>query len=217
MTTIIGYGEDALTFWALSQRMGDILRQLRDDTPPGDAVVFYRPSCGRGESGGDEALRSLFGEFDAIIGTAAGVYLVEAKWHRSSGVRGGRVKLDAAQARRHAIFGTYLRLWRAATAEERSSWDRFASAAKAEFEGAHEGWRLVYSETSTRNVGFVLERLGDCGETVRDVLLFVGPVGVPAPTAVPNGFTLVAVAYEPLAGGEFVDTRVAVQEVRQEL
>ena len=211
MTTIIGYGEDALTFWALSQRMADILRQLGDDTPPGDAVVFYRPSCGRGESGGDEALRSLFGEFDAIIGTAVGVYLVEAKWHRSSGVRGGGVKLDEAQLRRHGIFATYLRLWRKARPEDRASWDRFAVVAKAEFEATHEGWRLVYSETSTRNVGFVLERLGNCGEIMRDVLLFVGPRGVVAPAAAPPGFTLVAVTFDALAGGDFFDTGVAVQ------
>jgi hypothetical protein len=210
MTTIIGYGEDALTFWALSQRMADILRQLADDTPPADAVVFYRPSCGRGEGGDVDALRSLFGEFDAIIGTAAGVYLLEAKWHRSSGVRGGRVKLDEVQLRRHDIFGTYLRLWREVCAGERTSWDRFALAARDTFEAAHDGWRLVHSETSTRNVGFVLERLRKCGEEVRNVLLFFGPVGAPAPTYAPAGFTLVALEYEPLAGGEFVDTLVAV-------
>ncbi len=49
MTTIIGYGEDALTMWALSYSMGEILRQLDDDTAPSEAVVFYRPSGGRGE------------------------------------------------------------------------------------------------------------------------------------------------------------------------
>ena len=138
------------------------------------------------------------------------MYVVEAKWHRSSDVRGGRVQLEEPQLRRHAIFATYLRLWRAATREQRESWETFTRTAKADFGVAHEGWRLVYSETSTRNIAFLLRRPEWCGSSVRDVLLFVGPVGVPAPGAVSDGFPLVAVEYEPPANAEFVDTCVRV-------
>ena len=37
---MFGYGEDALTLWALHERLGELLRQLGDSTPPGETVVF---------------------------------------------------------------------------------------------------------------------------------------------------------------------------------
>jgi hypothetical protein len=209
MTMIIGYGEDALTFWALSHRMPDILQALDDDTAPNAAVVFFRPSAGRGERGGAEVRRSLFGEFDAIIGTRIGVYLVEAKWHRSTGVRGGRVKLADVQHRRHEIFATYLELWRAATPAAQSDWATFAGGARATFEGRHDGWRLVESDISTANIRFILEHLTDCGPRVENVLLFIGKAGTPVPTA-PAKFRRVALEYDPIAGGDFLDTGISV-------
>ena len=60
---ILGYGEDFLTFWAVSRKLAEILSQLNDDANPEDCEVFYRPSFGR-RAGKN---RSEFGEFDAII------------------------------------------------------------------------------------------------------------------------------------------------------
>ena len=71
---ILGYGEDFLTFWAVSRNLGEILRQLKDDTNTDDCVVFYRPSFGR--RGGTR--RAEFGEFDALIITSKTAYLVES-------------------------------------------------------------------------------------------------------------------------------------------
>lgn len=210
MTTIIGYGEDSLTLWALSQRMPEILRTLGDATPPSDAVVFFRPSCGRGGPIGEDGLRSLFGEFDAIIGTLSAVYLVEAKWHQSGEVRDGLVDLADRQLVRHRIFASYLALWREASSGDKESWESFVRFAGARFKVLHSGWRLAYSDVSTRNLTYMLERLSSCGNDTRDVLLFVGAVGMPVPRAVPANFTLVSLAYVPLQGGDFIDTVISV-------
>src|SRR2546426_593351 len=82
--SIICYGEDALTWHAVSNGLPGIFRQLGDDTDPGRALVFYRPSFGRRGSALTGSLRSEFGEFDVIIGTPRAVYLVEAKWSASA-------------------------------------------------------------------------------------------------------------------------------------
>jgi hypothetical protein len=211
LSTIIGYGEDALTLWALSQRMPEILLQLGDATASSDAIVFYRPSCGRGGPVGEDGLRSLFGEFDAIIGTALGVYPVEAKWHHSDGVRGGRVTLKENQLLRHDIFGTYVKLWRGATPADKKTWEAFVRYAKPHFETAHVGRQLVFSTISSGNVRYLLERLQPCGDTVRNVLLFVCPVGFVPPRVAPASFKLVVINYAPLAGVEFFDTLISVR------
>ena len=77
---ILGYGEDFLTFWAITKRLNEILSQLKDKTDPEKCTVIYRPSFGR--RGG--LRRSEFGEFDTIIVTPEKAYLVESKWDGSS-------------------------------------------------------------------------------------------------------------------------------------
>ena len=97
---ILGYGEDALTFHALSTGFTELLRNLGDDTDPAAAVRFFRPSLGRRGAAPDGKPRSEFGEFDAIIGTARAVYLVEAKWSASSELKGTDLTLRPEQKRR---------------------------------------------------------------------------------------------------------------------
>jgi len=63
MTKILGYGEDALTLWALKNKLSISLNAFEDQTNPEDCIVFYRPSFGR--SGG--TLSAQFGEFDALV------------------------------------------------------------------------------------------------------------------------------------------------------
>jgi hypothetical protein len=41
---ILGYGEDPLTLNALMKGLPGIFHQLADDSDPGKALVFYRPS-----------------------------------------------------------------------------------------------------------------------------------------------------------------------------
>ena len=49
---IIGYGEDALTLWALRNRLDTILDTLGDFSDLSKCRVFFRPSFGR--SGGKD-------------------------------------------------------------------------------------------------------------------------------------------------------------------
>ena len=58
MFKIIGYGEDALTYWALTEKLEYVLEKLNDKSEPKNCVLYYRPSFGRGE---------YYGEFDAIL------------------------------------------------------------------------------------------------------------------------------------------------------
>ena len=223
MTTINGYGEDALTMWALSQRIGRILEQLHDDTAPSEAVVFYRPSGGRGERWWKKrGARSLIGEFDAIIGTAAGVYLVEAKW-----VRPGQSDPSAEQVQldRHTRFRTYLELWRQTTP---GSWGAFLATAGAEFQQRHPEWELAYGEVSAASMEFLLRRLDPCGDVVTDVLLIIEAelgcaTGTPprprrarwsrggAPPLEWSGFVRVCIPFTPVVGGtHFFDTQIVL-------
>lgn len=220
MTPIIGYGEDALTMWALSRRMGEILHQLKDHSPPHDAVVFYRPSCGRGERWWKKrGVRSLFGEFDAIIGTKTGVYLVEAKWSRP----GNRnPKPGDGQLERHRIFHSYLILRRKDTAME---WDAFVESAAPDFARAHPGWRLAHGAVSVSSIKVLLERLLCCGPAVTDVLLLIEASSASTP-ATPRArrssrrtgpdrwpkFARVVITFPQLhAGTDFFDTQIEVQ------
>jgi hypothetical protein len=63
MVGIMGYGEDALTLWALKHQTAEILREFEDKTAPSDCLIFYLPSFGG--NGGTKSAE--FGEFDAIL------------------------------------------------------------------------------------------------------------------------------------------------------
>jgi len=104
----IGYGEDALTFWALTHRLGDMLNTFGDNTLQESCTIFFRPSFGR--HGG---LRSSeFGEFDFILITDQAVYLGESKWHRSSEeIVDGKLHLRREQIERHEIMAWYIEEW----------------------------------------------------------------------------------------------------------
>ena len=45
---IIGYGEDALTYWALSRHMTEVISPppINDDSPHENTLFIYRPSFG---------------------------------------------------------------------------------------------------------------------------------------------------------------------------
>jgi hypothetical protein len=102
---VYGYGEDALTLWALANRLEDILEQLGDESKQEDCQVFYRPSFGR--SGGENS--SQFGEFDFVVLSKNRLYLGESKWDRSSlRIKDGVVLLDETQAKRHRVFKAYV-------------------------------------------------------------------------------------------------------------
>ncbi len=55
MSRLIGYGEDALTYWAITSRLGEILQILGDKSALTNVTVIYRPSFGRRGSIGPNA------------------------------------------------------------------------------------------------------------------------------------------------------------------
>lgn len=186
---IHAYGEDALTLWALSQQLSLILQQLDDSTPPNEALVFYRPSFGR-RAGTDGKRRSEFGEFDAIVGTRASVYLIETKWNGSQEIRDGIITIRPEQVRRHEIFRRYLSLWRQ---HEPTCWDRFIESSRATLEDLFPSLTVPSSKTTlSRNLTFVLGKLTSLGTPIRDVVLFVACGSHIPPRAVsPGNFELI--------------------------
>ena len=77
---ILAYEEDALTYWALQNKLPFILNTLQDPSDPSQCDVFFRPGIGR--RGGDRSPH--FGEFAFILLTERCVYLGESKWDKSS-------------------------------------------------------------------------------------------------------------------------------------
>ena len=105
---ILGYGEDALTIWAIKNRLSSILQTLKDSSTIPMCKVFFRPSFGR--SGGENS--SQFGEFDFIILSEQFLYLGESKWDRSSEqIRDGVLELRSEQMLRHDLFRFYVEEW----------------------------------------------------------------------------------------------------------
>lgn len=105
---IIGYGEDALTIWALKYKVKDILNILNDKSDTSKCKVLFRPSFGR--RGGGQS--SQFGEFDFILLSECCLYLGESKWDQSSEKIGnGKLSLRNEQKLRHKIFQFYVKEW----------------------------------------------------------------------------------------------------------
>jgi hypothetical protein len=126
MSKILGYGEDALTLWALKNRMSNILNHFKDETSPSDCLVFYRPSFGR--SGGRESAE--FGEFDAILISRKNVFLIESKWDNLSPFKDERKIMGYVQELRHELFAWYLANWHK---KYLNDWERFIKEHREDF------------------------------------------------------------------------------------
>ncbi len=105
---ILAYEEDALTFWALQNKLPHILHTLQDSSLPSQCDIFFRPSFGRG--GSDRG--SHFGEFAFILLTENCVYLGESKWDKSSEkIVDGVLTLREEQQLRHWMFQFCIEEW----------------------------------------------------------------------------------------------------------
>jgi len=125
---ILGYGEDALTLWAIKNKLDVILEAVEDSSDPSMCQVFFRPSFGR--RGGDSSPQ--FGEFDFIILSKDRLYLGESKWDRSSEkLQDGVLELPAKQRLRHKIFKFYFEQWAFGSY---SSWREFTVKARLELQ-----------------------------------------------------------------------------------
>lgn len=198
MVPVIGYGEDGLTFGALTHHLTTLLGLLGDDSKPEECLVFYRPSFGRGR--GRRRDPAEFGEFDGILATRRAVYPVEAKWARSA-TRGGLIKVKPRQVLRHQIFEWLRGRWAAGT-----GWKDFAVRHEADFKSAFGGKPLapIGSKALGPNIEYILERLTAFPPAIRHLVLVFHrqdrekPLGV-APCGVP--FELVPFRFEALNDG----------------
>lgn len=120
---LLAYGEDALTLWAINNKLQFILNDLCDNSSLSDCSVIFRPSFGR--SGGRAS--SQFGEFDFIILSKSCLYLGESKWDKSSErIYDSLLQLRPEQLLRHRIFTFYVQEWAFGTYK---NWQDFAQRA----------------------------------------------------------------------------------------
>lgn len=196
MCKVLGYGEDALTLWALKDRLSDILEALKDQTAPTDCLVFFRPSFGRrGGTGTAE-----FGEFDAILATLKNVYLIESKWDgfRRWNARAS-ILLGEAQKLRHQVFLWYLTHW---NVKYSGYWKSFKRDHNINFQNQFEKKLAQAGRLLARNLEAILTRINEhCGklkpENIKNVLLFFYNKEIKSspPTRVTEGFELVNLDY----------------------
>ena len=194
---ILSYGEDPMTLSALSYRLQHLLVALGDSSQAQEAVVLYRPSFGRKAFG--KSKPSVFGEFDAIIGTSKAVYLIESKWRGSGEIHNGCITLHQQQTHRHDIMRFYLERWRQGPVTD---WTSFAMQHRSDFEVAFPGFTMPTADTIlARNLMFVLNLLAPCGAETVDVLLYLALDGEPVPSqVVPQTFRLISCT-TPTVGG----------------
>jgi len=205
MYRMFGYGEDALTFWALRNRLSDILKQLKDQTALPDCLVFFRPSFGRrGGAGSAE-----FGEFDAILAASKNAYLIESKW---DGLRRwdarARILLGEAQKLRHQVFSWYLMHW---DPEYSSDWKRFKEDHNTEFQNRFGKNVARAGRLLSRNLEFVLTKINKhCSrlkpENIKNVILFFynQERNSSPPSTAPDDFSMVPLDYSNVIEGHFV-------------
>ena len=206
---IFGYGEDALTYWTLSQHLAEVIAQapLSDESSTDTTLFIYRPSFGR--AGGDGSAQ--FGEFDAIIGTPKAVYLVESKW-TGEPITNGLVTLAGCQIRRHEVFQWIRERW---LAQAPKDWEQFYhhNGNLAKFKGCFNGKRLAPPGSRlASNLQYILQQLPGPGVPSKDVLLYFCLEGNIPPQGVTGCPTFVVVPFHfhrlnPEHGGRIIDMR----------
>lgn len=169
MNEILGYGEDALTLWALEKHRSRILDKLNDQTTPSDCLVFFRPSFGR--SGGEGSAE--FGEFDSILASLKKVYLIESKWDNLSQNQDVIIQLSGVQILRHEIFSWYFMNW---STQQYQNWNEFSNALQNGFMSKFPGRKIAPGESIlARNLEFVLSKVHqhcEKGKETKNVLLY---------------------------------------------
>ena len=197
------YGEDALTLWALQNKLDVILRAIGDHSPPDNCTIFYRPSFGR--RGGSRS--SQFGEFDFLLLAQDCLYLGESKWTGSSEkLHGGSLELRPEQLLRHRLFRFYIEQW---AFGDHATWREFRAKARDELRA--RGIAKPLAPTGSllaENLQFVLGVIRDhypSNPRMENVLLYLhkGQTG-DMPRSAPEGFLLVTLDYTEAAKGNYV-------------
>ena len=201
---ILGYGEDALTLWAIQNKLDVILQTLNDSSDPSMCQVFYRPSFGR--SGGPGSPQ--FGEFDFIVLSKNRLYLGESKWDRSSEkLRDGVIELRPEQTLRHELFRFYVEEWAFGSY---ASWGEFTDAGQVKLQLRGIAKPLAPENSllaaNLQTVLGVIKRHYVSRPEIEDVLLYLheGATAEQLPQAANPGFKLVLVDYSEGTFGNFV-------------
>lgn len=198
-----GYGEDALTLYAVTKGLRAFLDQLEDKTPTDEVTVFFRPSFGR-RSPNLRGTTPVFGEFDAILATNHAIYLVEAKWNSSAELQESKLIVSPRQIRRHQVFRWYHDRWQDS---HPPTWDDFRAINRESFEAAFPGLTIPMQDTTlARNLQFVLTTVCQRNVPIVDVLLFCTVHKNIRPTTVkPNTFRLITIYAHSVGGEGFID------------
>jgi hypothetical protein len=203
MSKIFGYGEDALTLWALKQHTSSILEEFQDKTPISNCLIFYRPSFGRHS----KANSSVFGEFDAILVSKENIYLIESKWDNLAEFSNSEFLLREEQTLRHKIFSWYLTHW---SKKYFNNWQTFINEHQNDFKF---GNKTIAPEDSllARNLGLILNKLQEncknypSENNIKNVLLFFyNAEKSKPPTKTDNTFKLIPIEYNREIKGNFV-------------
>lgn len=172
MSEILGYGEDALTLWALQHHLSRLLKKYKDQTDPKKCLVFYRPSFGR--AGGKKS--SEFGEFDAIVASQEKIYLIESKWYNNGKTKTYTQIIKPVQLTRHEILSWYIIHW---NREYTNKWKKFAQKQTDDFRRNFKRRPIAPPDSLlARNLEFILNKLHNhCKKfqgkaSIRNVLLF---------------------------------------------
>jgi len=213
MTELLGYGEDALTLWALKHRVSDILQEFDDKTRRSDIYIFYRPSFGRQS----KKSSAVFGEFDAIIASPQNIYLIESKWDNLAKFIEEKLILRREQTLRHEIFAWYLTHWKAKSAND---WAQFEKEQRDNFH--FKGKKIAHAGSLlATNLEFVLNKLLDhcrnfsSENNIKNVLLFFYK-GTSKPFfEVDRAFKLVPIDYGNETSGNFVPLHLQERENEQ--
>ena len=200
---LIGYGEDALTLWALRSRLTDILRGVGDATSPRHCKVFFRPSFGR--RGGPHS--SQFGECDFAVVTRGTVYLGESKWHRSTeDISNGQITIRPEQIKRHEILSLYIERW---CSGEYEDWPVFVKANKATFVQHHKPIAPIGSllaENLREFLGQIKWHLAQKPPLIRNILVyFYASSGDTLPDRSSGDFSVICLDYSARRVGNFIE------------
>jgi len=206
MVRIFGYGEDALTLWAMKEQLGTILEEFKDHTATSDCLVFYRPSFGR--SGGEGSAE--FGEFDAIIASRENIYLVESKWDNLSKHRKEKLLLREEQLTRHKVFAWYLTHW---NKKYSSKWQEFVDDNRLNFIAGKKLPEIQAGKQCllSTNLETTLNKLSDhcrgfsSSDNIKNILLYFHDCNKTKPPKVDNtNFTLIQIDYSKKMEGNFI-------------
>jgi hypothetical protein len=202
MMKILGYGEDALTLWALRQHVSKILKEFRDKTAISDCLIFYRPSFGRRS----KADSSVFGEFDAVIASKENIYLVESKWDNLTGFNDTEFILKDEQTLRHKVFSWYLTHW---NRKYFGNWQAFVNERQKDFKIENKTIAPKDSLLS-RNLEFILNKIQKHHESISEsnikniLLFFFNFENSKPPIKINDNFKLIPIDYSREIKGNFV-------------